>query len=126
MAHVEEMYKCERCGQIITVFHGGEGQLVCCGAPMVLLQEKTADMGKEKHVPVVTKKPDGILVSCGEVPHPMEDNHYIEAICIITPDTVKIQKLKPGNKPEAHFCFDSPDVKARAYCNVHGLWTNKA
>lgn len=125
MAQVEEMYKCERCGQIITVFHGGAGQLVCCGAPMTRVEEKTADTGKEKHVPVVTKKSGGILVSCGEIPHPMEKEHYIEAICIFTPDTVMIQKLRPGDKPEAQFCYDSPDVKARAFCNVHGLWTNK-
>jgi superoxide reductase len=30
--------------------------------------------------------------------------------------------LKPGDKPEAHFCVEASTVTAREHCNLHGLW----
>ncbi len=50
---------------------------ICCGEPMVLLEAKTADQGKEKHVPVVEKQEGGYLVKVGDVPHPMIEKHWI-------------------------------------------------
>jgi len=98
--------------------------MVCCGKPMTLQQEKTTDQGKEKHVPVVEKSAKGILVKLGSVPHPMEEKHYIEWIEVRAGNNVFIKGLLPGDKPEAEFCVADTSVKARAYCNVHGLWTN--
>ncbi len=46
-----QIYKCEICGNIVEVLHTGAGELVCCGQPMTLLEEKTEDRMKEKHVP---------------------------------------------------------------------------
>ena len=89
-------------------------------------RKKTVDQGKEKHLPVVTKTSAGIMVTCGEIPHPMEEKHYIEWIEVQAGDYYCIKQLSPGQKAEAEFCVDTIDVKARAYCNVHGLWTNKA
>jgi len=37
---------------------------------MLLQQEKTADAGKEKHVPVIEKSPAGIMVKVGPSPTP--------------------------------------------------------
>ncbi len=31
MAKKLEVYKCNVCGNIVEVLHGGEGELVCCG-----------------------------------------------------------------------------------------------
>lgn len=31
-------YRCETCGNLVQVFISGEGELVCCGKPMTLLQ----------------------------------------------------------------------------------------
>jgi superoxide reductase len=92
---------------------------------MTLQPEKTADAGKEKHVPVIEKSSNGILVKVGSVPHPMEEKHYIEWVEIRTDNNVFVHGFRPGEKPEAEFCSDNVNVKARAYCNVHGLWTNK-
>lgn len=106
------------------VLHTGIGQLVCCGQPMKLLQEKNVDVGMEKHVPVVEKTDKGVLVKVGSVPHPMEEKHYIEWIQIINDDKTMIGFLKPGVKPEV--VFEVTEVtKAREYCNIHGLWSNK-
>ena len=62
MAERLQVYKCEACGNIVEVLHGGGGELVCCGAPMVLFVENTVDAAKEKHVPVVEKAAEGIKV----------------------------------------------------------------
>lgn len=125
MTKLFEVYKCDTCGNITKVVHASGGSLVCCGKPMVLQQEKTSDPGKEKHVPIIENSQDGILVKLGSIPHPMEDKHFIEWIEVRSGDGVYIKALRPGDKPEAGFCVSDPGAKVRAYCNVHGLWTNR-
>jgi len=125
MAKVLEIYKCELCGNIIEVMHGGEGELVCCGEPMKLMNENTVDASKEKHVPVIEKGADSITVKVGSVPHPMEEKHYIEWIEIIADGKAYRQFLKPGQAPEAVFKITAQEVTAREYCNLHLLWTAK-
>jgi len=125
MTKMFEVYKCEVCGNITKVVHASAGILVCCGKPMILQQEKTADQGKEKHVPVVEKSATGIIVKVGSVPHPMEEKHYLEWVDVRNGENVYVRGFKPGEKPETEFCITDTNVKARAYCNVHGLWTNK-
>ena len=89
---------------------------------MELLKEKTEDVGREKHVPIVEKTETGIMVKVNSVPHPMEKEHYIEWIEIIADEKVYRKFLKPGDKPEAEFCIEAEKVEAREYCNIHGLW----
>jgi superoxide reductase len=125
MAKQLEVYKCEICGNIVEVLHGGVGELVCCGQPMENLQAKTADQGKEKHVPVIEKVAEGIKVKVGDVPHPMEEQHYIEWIEVIADGKAYRQFLKPGQAPEAVFNIKATTITAREYCNVHGLWQGK-
>jgi superoxide reductase len=122
MAERLEVYKCDACGNIIEVLHGGGGELVCCEKPMNLLAENTVDAAKEKHVPVVEKTPDGVKVKVGSVAHPMEAKHYIEWIEIIAGGKSYRQFLNPGEAPEATFKVDAEDVTAREYCNLHGHW----
>jgi len=124
MAERLQVYKCELCGNIVEVLTGGDGELVCCGQPMNLLDEKTADATTEKHVPVIEKVEGGFKVKIGSVPHPMEDKHYIEWVELIADDRAYRQFLKPGDAPEAVFCIDAASVTAREHCNVHGLWKN--
>ncbi len=113
-----DVYKCEICGNIVEVLHVGGGELVCCGQPMKVLEEYTADSATEKHVPVV----EGKNVKVGSVPHPMTAEHYIEFIEIIGEgDKVCRVFLKPGDAPEARF-EDFTPKKSREYCNIHGLW----
>jgi len=125
MTKMFEVYKCEVCGNITKVVHNSGGLLVCCGKPMILQQEKTADQGKEKHVPIIEKSEKGIMVRVGSIPHPMEEKHYLEWVEVRDGENVYIRGFKPGEKPETEFCCADTNVKARAYCNVHGLWTNK-
>jgi len=122
MAEQLQVYKCELCGNIVEVLHGGAGELVCCGQAMTLLTENTVDAAKEKHVPVIEKLDNGYKVSVGEVAHPMEEKHYIEWIELIADGIAYRQFLNPGDKPEAVFNVSAASVSAREYCNLHGLW----
>jgi len=116
------IYKCEICGNIVEVLHTGEGDLVCCGQNMTLLDEKTADSTTEKHVPLIEKTSDGFKVTVGSTLHPMEEKHYIEWIELIADGKSYRKFLKPGDKPVAEFCIQASKVSAREYCNVHSLW----
>ncbi len=122
MAERLEVYKCEVCGNIVEVLHGGKGQLVCCNKPMVKLEEGSVDASQEKHVPVVEKVSGGYKVKVGSVAHPMEEKHYIEWIELIADGRVYRQFLNPGEAPEAFFPVEAEKVTAREYCNLHGLW----
>ncbi len=122
MTVLKQVYRCNVCGNIVEVLHTGKGELVCCGEPMELLSEKTADVGLEKHVPVIEKTDRGIKVKVGDVPHPMEEKHYIEWIEAITDGGSYRKFLKPGDKPGAEFEIKPDKVTAREYCSVHGLW----
>jgi superoxide reductase len=124
MAEKLAVYKCKICGNIVEVLHGGVGQLVCCGQPMQLLRENTVDAAQEKHVPVIEKTEDGVKVKVGSVPHPMQDDHYIEWIEIVDGGKAYRKFLEPGQAPEAEFCVEGP-VTAREYCNVHGHWKSE-
>lgn len=122
MAERMEIYKCEICGNIVEVLHGGKGTLVCCGEDMILQVENTVDAAVEKHVPVVEVLEDGVLVKVGEVAHPMQDDHYIEWVQIIIGDRCSRIFLKPGMAPEGKFTPPKEGITAREYCNLHGLW----
>ena len=122
MTGLKQVYRCNVCGNIVEVLHTGKGELICCGQPMELLQEKAADVGQEKHVPVVEATDSGIKVRVGDVPHPMEERHYIEWVEVITDSGIYRQFLKPGENPEAEFEIKPRKVTAREYCSIHGLW----
>jgi len=121
----QQVYKCSRCGNMLEMVHFGGGPLVCCGEPMGLLEENATDAAQEKHVPVVEKVAGGYKVAVGSVFHPMEEKHYIEWIELIVDETLVYRKiLKAGEAPEAVFLVSGNSVRARAYCNLHGLWTS--
>jgi len=122
MTQLNEIYKCDVCGNMVEVVNTGVGELVCCGQPMRLIVENTVDAAKEKHVPVIEKVEGGVWVKVGEVEHPMTEAHYIQWIEILTENKVYRKYLKPGEKPEAIFKIDEEITAAREYCNLHGLW----
>lgn len=120
-----DVYKCNVCGNIVEVLHVGGGELVCCKQPMELLAEKREDAGNEKHVPVVEKTNTGVKVKVGSVPHPMEEKHFIQWVQVIADGKAYRKFLTPGDAPEAEFSISAGTVRAREYCNLHGLWTSR-
>ncbi len=125
MTKIKEIYRCNVCGNIVEMVHGGVGELICCGQPMEQLIERQTDVGPEKHIPIIEKTKKGIKVKIGEVPHPMEENHYIEWVELIIDGKAYREFLEPGDAPEVEFNLDIPEdstLKVREYCNIHGLW----
>ena len=122
MADRLQVYKCDLCGNIVEVLDGGMGELVCCGKPMILMEENTVDAAREKHVPVIEQTDHGIKVSVGSVPHPMKDEHFIEWIEVVADGKAYREILKSGGAPEATFCIEAKTITAREYCNLHGHW----
>ena len=118
------MYKCSVCGNIVEVLHAADGELVCCGKPMILQVENTVDASLEKHVPVMEAVVDKVIIKIGSVPHPMETAHYIEWIEVITTSRVYRKYLTPelDREAKAEFTVEGEVIKVRAYCNLHGLW----
>ena len=123
-----QVYKCDSCGSIVEALHASDCDPSCCGKTMRALSENSTDAAKEKHVPVIEAKGDGVLVRVGSVAHPMEADHHIEWIELLVPASDGSVAssyrafLKPGDKPEAFFPVKAAKAWAREYCNKHGLW----
>lgn len=126
MPKLLEVYKCELCGNMVEVIHGGGAVLNCCGQAMKQQIENTVDAAKEKHVPVIEKVDGGYKVTVGSVLHPMEEKHYIEWIELLADGKAYRQFLSPGATPEAFFPVTASSVTAREFCNLHGLWSSVA
>ncbi|MBE7712942.1 MAG: desulfoferrodoxin FeS4 iron-binding domain-containing protein [Cyanobacteria bacterium SIG26] len=121
-----DLYKCNVCGNLVEVILPGVGELVCCGQQMELLQAHTNDSEHaEKHVPVfVTTDENGEQVRIGSTLHPMSDEHYIQFIETISDgkNHVDLQYYSPQDLPIMLLKDKLGIEKARAYCNIHGLW----
>jgi len=128
MSQKLQVFKCDSCGSVVEALRSSDCDPSCCGKPMRALAENSTDAAQEKHVPVLERRSDGILVKVGSVAHPMEADHYIEWIELLVPaadGSVAVSYrafLKPGDKPEAFFPVQAPKAWAREYCNKHGLW----
>lgn len=125
-----QILKCSECGfsvEVLTACECAECAVSCCGKPMAVLDEKTADSAVEKHVPVPHDTAHGgIKVVVGSVPHPMTEAHYIQWIEVINGDYINRKFLKPGDQPEAEFYVSKQKgMIIREHCNVHGLWKNE-
>ena len=119
-----KLYKCKHCGNIVAYVKNSGVPVYCCGEQMQEMVANTVDASQEKHVPVVTRNGNEIVVSVGSVEHPMLPAHYIEWICIQTKQGKQRKLLQPGEKPEARFALSDGDelIAAYEYCNLHGLW----
>lgn len=116
-----KFFICNHCGNIIEMVRDRGVKVECCGEPMQLLVPGTSDGAKEKHVPFVEVADEKLAAKIGEVPHPMEEKHYIEWIAFVNEDIVKRVNLKPG---EEAIAYHNKNFKGEVYeyCNLHGLW----
>lgn len=119
-----KFYKCSVCGQIVEIVKETKSPVVCCGKPMEELVPNTTDAAGEKHVPVYKVEDGKVLVTVGEVEHPMIEEHYIEWVALKTKSGNQRKALRPGDAPKACFAIcEGDEVEAVfAYCNLHSLW----
>ncbi|MDR0439066.1 MAG: desulfoferrodoxin FeS4 iron-binding domain-containing protein [Methanocalculaceae archaeon] len=124
MTEVSEIYKCNICNNTIWIISKGAGELSCCGETMHKQMENATDAAQEKHIPIVTKIDSGYKISVGSIAHPMETEHYITWIALMTDDGVVHEKFfSPGEKPEIIIKTTAKAIKTCEYCNKHGLWS---
>ena len=116
-----KFYRCQICGNIITVIDGDIKRIRCCGKEMEELVANSVDASLEKHVPVVEKNGDNIKVTVGSTIHPMEEEHYIEWIAIVKDNAISLKKLAPNMEPIVELPY-LKESTIYAYCNIHGLW----
>lgn len=118
-----KVYKCNQCGNIISMISASGVPVMCCGKKMEEMVPNTVDASAEKHVPVVEVTANKVEVVIGEVQHPMAEEHYIEWIALETEQGIQLKKLNSGEEPTAIFRLNGEKATAAyAYCNLHGLW----
>jgi superoxide reductase len=126
MIYKKDIYKCTHCGNVVESLWNGGVDVQCCGEAMEKLVGNTTDAAVEKHVPVIIRDGDTVTVKVGEASHPMDKDHYILFIEVLAGDKVYRHDFKEGdNSAEASFVIKEKEIEARAFCNLHGLWTSK-
>ena len=124
-----KFYKCNKCGNIFEVIKDSAIVPVCCSESMSELKANTNEEASvEKHIPVIVKEKNKVVVYVGKTIHPMEEKHYIEWIAIETDQGRYLKHLYPNNLPLVTFSlYDEYEkiLKAYAYCNIHGLWSGE-
>ena len=129
------IYKCNICGNIVQVLIDGEGELVCCGEEMALLelQNEENEMG-EKHIPEITTAHEGCESGvCTEVKyvsvnkHPMTNEHHVQFIEVYNKEQkeMRIKFFSPEEFPSYKITGFEGNLNALELCNIHGLWGNK-
>lgn len=119
-----QIYKCSICGNIVQILDEGDGNLICCGQEMNLMQIQydTDELG-EKHTPKVILENDKQLVNV--IGHPMNKEHYIQFIETYTRDKneLHIKFFKPNEIPQMDISFfKGKNINSIEYCNIHNLW----
>ena len=113
--------KCTKCNALVKIIedcncdHCG---ITCCNEPMKELKANEIDGAVEKHKPTYEKVGNDLIVN---VDHVMDEDHYIEWICLLTNNEEKYVYLKPKEKAQVTF-NNVKEGKIYSYCNKHGLW----
>ncbi len=120
----QRFYKCSHCGKIIAIVKETGVPVMCCGQVMNEIIADSTDAAKEKHVPKFIIDNNKIIVTVGDVEHPMTAEHSIEWVSIKTKQSNQRKVLSAGQKPQVTFaiCEDDELIAVYAYCNLHGLW----
>lgn len=122
-----KFFKCEHCGNIITMVEDKGVPVVCCGEKMKELNANTTDAATEKHVPVVEVNENKVSACVGSTTHPMTEEHLIQWVYLETEQGGQLRRLTASDEPKAEFCVCEGDkpVAVYEYCNLHGLWAKE-
>ncbi len=124
MLNEPKFLKCNECGMIVeSLSPRCCDELTCCGKPMELLKPNMLISLEEKHLPIVKREGDSVIVCVGRLLHPMSREHNIMWIEAKSRYSRQRVDLKHGDDPIVTFKItDKSPVSVYAYCNLHGLW----
>lgn len=113
--------KCNKCNALVKVIKDcncDDCQIMCCNEKMQIVTPNSEDAAFEKHIPNYEIE-NGVLKV--QVNHVMEDDHYIEWICLKTDSKEDFIYFKPNQEAKCEFNSIKNGV-LYSYCNKHGLW----
>jgi len=113
--------KCLKCGATVKILKDctcDNCGIKCCGEPMRELKANSADAAIEKHKPTYEFADDKLIVT---INHVMDEDHYIEWICLLAENREEYVYLNQNDEPKAIF-NKVTNGKLYSYCNKHGLW----
>ncbi len=116
--------KCSKCGALVKIINDcncDDCGIKCCNEKMITLKSNSVDAAVEKHVPAYELNDNDVVVT---VNHVMDEDHYIEWICLVNDEKEEFYYLKPGASATVIF-KDVKEGKLYSYCNKHGLWENE-
>ena len=120
-----QIYKCNICGNLVQILQEGEGNLICCGEEMELMniQYDSDEMG-EKHAPKTEVRDGKTYVHVKT--HPMTKEHYIQFVETYTKDKKELQLkfFEPEEVPEMELKLNG-ETDSVEFCNIHHLWGNQ-
>ncbi|MCQ2597182.1 MAG: desulfoferrodoxin [Treponema sp.] len=119
-----QFFICKKCGKLLIIVNDTKVPTVCCGEKMSELEPGTTEGATEKHIPIIQMTGNKVVVTVGEFFHPMEKEHYIMWIVLMTDKGIQKKFLCPTDLPSAQFLLldDESVIGAYAYCNIHKLW----
>lgn len=106
-------YVCPVCGNMITAMT--ETGISCCGKKLQPLQPHKADENEKLNVARIE---NDFYITAN---HPMEREHYIPFVALLTSDTLMLRKLYPEWELQVRIPIFSHG-RLLWYCNRHGLF----
>ena len=106
-------YVCPVCGNVIWAV--GEGAYSCCGVTLPPLEAEAEDDAHRIHAERIETEWYVTL------DHPMEKQHYIAFLALVSADRAQIVRLYPEQNAETRF-FLRGHGHLYAYCIHHGLF----
>ena len=115
------LYKCMKCNTLIQQLDESNANIECCNTKMTKIEANTFEASTEKHIPIYELSNSEIIVTIGEIEHPMEKDHYIMWIALVSENRITKVKLYPEQATTTRLPY-IPKSTIYAYCNKHGLW----
>ena len=106
-------YVCPVCGNMITAMT--DTGISCCGKKLQPLQPHKADENQKLNVARIE---NDFYITAN---HPMEREHYIPFVALLTSDTLMLRKLYPEWELQVRIPIFSHG-RLLWYCNRHGLF----
>jgi len=118
-----QLYKCEKCGNIVEVIRSDTGTLVCWGIPMKSLTGKETAI-PAAHITSVKVSNRGTIITIGEESI-RKNEHILEWIELIAGNGAYRKFLKSSLPIRTSFGINEKSYKIRAFCSKEGLWEIK-